>query len=137
MMGSYNSNEKLKFELINIRFKIYRACDEQARCILDEERSPGKLNLKDSNNIEPLRTELVEQIIKILTTEYIPEKTSRKVAMISEISSCIREEGKNPAIFANKFKNLVAKHAVQIGHIDYDKSCRMELMMVHIERLPP
>lgn len=54
MMGSYNSFEKLKFELINAGFKIFRSCDEQERGILDEERSSGILNLKGDDDRDPL-----------------------------------------------------------------------------------
>lgn len=137
MMESYSSSEKLKYELRNAGFKIYRRCDEQARDILDEARSNGSLNLKGNNEEDPTRTKLVDQIIKLIATESIPERITRKVALLNEISSCVRSEGETPSSFANRFKSLTAKYSVQIGHIDHNASCRMALMMIQNARLPP
>lgn len=137
MMGEYASNEKFKFELLNAGFKIYRFCDEQARNILDEARACGNMILKGNDDEDPLRTKLVEKIIGLISTESVPEKTNRKVALLKDISSCTREDGEIHSLFAARFKSLVAKYAVQIGHIDHNSSCRMALMMIHNERLQP
>lgn len=137
MMESYSTNEKMKHELSNARFKIYRSCDEQTRDILDEARSSGELKLKGDNETDPLRTALVEKILSLIAAELIPENTSRKVAILNDINYCIRQDGETPDQFANWFKSLTAKYAVQIGHMDYNKSCRTALKMLQNAKLPP
>lgn len=77
MMGACASNEKYKFELLNARLKIYRHCDEQNRNIL-EARTYCNIILKIDNDQYPLRTKLLEKIIKLIATESIPEKTDGK-----------------------------------------------------------
>lgn len=77
MMESYSTHDKLKLELENAGYKIYRRCDEQARYILDEARSSGQLDLKGDNDKYPNSSKLFEQIINLIATESIPEKTSR------------------------------------------------------------
>lgn len=136
MLEPYATREKLKFELINAGFKMYRRCDEQARDILEEVRASGTLHLKGDEKKDSHRSKLVEQIIELIATEYVPEKTSWKVALLNEISSCVRKEEETPAVFSQRFKSLTAKYSVQIGHIDHNASCRMALMMLQNAKLP-
>lgn len=82
-MKTYASSEKMKYGLKNCGFKIYRRCDEQARDILDEARSSITPILKGDETNEPLRTELVEKIIKIVATESILKKINRKAALLN------------------------------------------------------
>lgn len=74
MMSSYSTNDELKFELLNEGFKIYKCYDGQARYILDEARSSGHLNLKRNETKDPITIKLVQKVIELLATEYIPEK---------------------------------------------------------------
>lgn len=77
-------------ELANAGYKIYIKCDEQARDILDDATHSGNLDLRGEKDKDPHRTNLVEQIIKIVATESVREKKSRKVSPLNDISSCIR-----------------------------------------------
>lgn len=63
------TSDKMKFEFGNAGFKMYRKSDEQARDILDEARSSGNLNLNGDNDKDPLRKQLVENIISLIATE--------------------------------------------------------------------
>lgn len=91
---------------------------------------------KRDDSKDLLLISLIEQIIKVVPTESMLEKPISKVALLNDISVCIREEGETPALFGNKFKSVVAKYVVQIGHIDHSTNCRMALMMVKHSRLP-
>lgn len=137
MIKPYSNKEKTKIWLINVGFKIYKRCDERARDILDEARASGNLTLKGDDVNDQLRTKLVEQIIELIATESIPEKTNRKFPLLNDISLCIRTERETPASFASKFKSLTAEYSVQIGHIDHNARCRMALMMIQNVRLQP
>lgn len=137
MMESYSKSEKMKFEFANARVKIYRRCDEKARNILDEARANGELILKGDDDKDPLRTKLVEKVISLIATESIPERTNRKVAILNDIRSCVRTEGETPTHFGMRFKILTANYAVQVGHLDQNKSCRLALAMLQNARLPP
>lgn len=58
----YHNNGKLKVELANAGYKVYRICDEHARDILDEVRHSGNLNIKGDNDIETHSANLVKRL---------------------------------------------------------------------------
>lgn len=74
MLKQYASSEKMKYDLNNSVFNIYRSGDEQVRDILDESRSSRRLNLKSDDTDDPLQNKLAQKIIQLLTTESIQEK---------------------------------------------------------------
>lgn len=79
MMSSYNTNNELKIELLNLGFKIDRCCAEQDRNIRGETRSLAILNLEGNETDDAFRTKLVQKVIALIATGPIPEKLHESI----------------------------------------------------------